>query len=183
MQTQRDGFPAKPPNRTLLQTGRSPRSACNFLLPLSHKILANSTDRLFNKILAISSTIPTFVQNYSFSKYIAKMLAPKSQYSLLIAKMFAPKSQYSLMIAKMFAPKSQRTLASFGDCRRAIFEKCFPNLTWIEYIDFNEFVIYEIVLIRAFQRAIKGRDTISGTLISSFKRQLAKILWNRGSNH
>ena len=48
-------------------------------------------------------------------------------------------------------------------------------------IDFNEFYIGEIVLIRAFQRAIKRRDTISGTLISSFKRQLAKILWNRGS--
>ena len=80
------------------------------ILPLSHKILANSMDRLFNKILAISSTIPTFVQNYSFSKYIAKMLAPKSQYSLLIAKMFAPKSQYS-----------HRELASFGDYRRAIF--------------------------------------------------------------
>jgi len=95
--------------------------------------------------------------------------------------MFAPKSQYSLMIAKMFAPKSQRTLASFGDCRRAIFEKCFPNLTWMSFIDFNEFYIDEIVLIRAFQRAIKRRDTISGTLISSFKRQLAKILWNRGS--
>jgi len=80
------------------------------ILPLSHKILANSMDRLFNKILAISSTIPTFVQNYSFSKSIAKMLAPKSQYSLLIAKMFAPKSQYS-----------HRELASFGDYRRAIF--------------------------------------------------------------
>ena len=48
-------------------------------------------------------------------------------------------------------------------------------------IDFNEFYIDEIVLIRAFQRAIKRRDTISGTLFSSFKRQLAKILWNRGS--
>ena len=82
----------------------------SLLLPLSHKILANSTDRLFNKILAISSTIPTFVQNNSFSKSIAKMLAPKSQYSLLIAKMFAPKSQYS-----------HRELASFGDYRRAIF--------------------------------------------------------------
>jgi len=68
-------------------------------------------DGLFNKILAISSTIPTFVQNYSFSKSIAKMLAPKSQYSLLIAKMFAPKSQYS-----------HRELASFGDYRRAIFQ-------------------------------------------------------------
>jgi hypothetical protein len=127
-------------------------------VPLSHKILANSTDRLFNKILAISSTIPTFVQNYGFSKSIAKLLAPKSQPSLLIAKMFAPKSQYS-----------HRELASFGDYRRAIFEKCFPNLTWMEYVDFNEFEIYEIVLIRAFQRAIKGRHTISGTLISSFK--------------
>ena len=87
------------------------------------------------------------------------------------------------MIAKMFAPKSQRTLASFGDFRRAIFEKCFPNLTWKSFIDFNEFYIDEIVLIRAFQRAIKRRDTISETLISSFKRQLAKILWNRGSSY
>ena len=133
-------------------------------------MLAKSTDRLFNKNLANLSTIPTFVENYGFSKSIAKMFAPKLQYSLNIAKMFAPKSQYS-----------HRTLAIFGDCRRAIFEKCFLNLTWMSVIDFNEFYIDEIVLIRAFQRAIKRRDTISGTLISSFKRQLAKILWNRGS--
>jgi hypothetical protein len=85
------------------------------VLPLFHKILANSTDRLFNKNLASLNTIPTFVENYGFSKSIAKMFTPKSQYSLMIAKMFAPKSQYS-----------HRTLASFGDSRRAIFEKCFP---------------------------------------------------------
>ena len=53
-----------------------------------------------------------FQRSYnSFSKSIAKMLAPKSQYSLLIAKIFAPKSQYS-----------HRELASFGEYRRAIFK-------------------------------------------------------------
>jgi len=45
------------------------------LLPLSHKILTNSTDRLFNKILTLNDTIPTFVKNYGFST-VSRKLSP-----------------------------------------------------------------------------------------------------------
>ena len=109
---------------------------------------------------------------FSTDSYVCKKLWFRDGFSKVIANTFASKTQYSLLIARLFAPKSQyshRTLAIFGDCRRAILEKCFLNLTWMSVIDFNEFYIDEIVLIRAFQRAIKRRDTISGTLISSFK--------------
>jgi len=64
--------------------------------------LANSADRLFNKNLASLTIIPTLVENYGFSKSIAKMFAPKSQYSQMIAKMFAPKSQLWRMSARHF---------------------------------------------------------------------------------
>jgi hypothetical protein len=86
--------------------------------------------------------------------------------------MFAPKSQYS-----------HRDIASFGDRQRAIFEKYLSNLILKKFYDFNEIVIARFVLIRAFQRAIKRLNTISTTLISSLKRQLVKILWDRGSTN
>jgi len=98
-----------------------------FVLPLSHKKVDISTDRLSHKKMDIFST----------DSYVCKKLWFRDGFSKVIANTFAPKTQYSLLIARLFAPKSQyshRDIASFGDRQRAIMQLEFAKFDCIPII-------------------------------------------------
>ena len=98
-----------------------------FVLPLSHKKVDISTDRLSHKKMDIFST----------DSYVCKKLWFRDGFSKVIANTFAPKTQYSLLIARLFAPKSQyshRDIASFGDRQRAIMQVEFAKFDCIPII-------------------------------------------------